>query len=172
MPLIELTSNTQARRLELENLERAGDKAIRAELDKVPEIVEDDNYIVEKVVLDSSRDENVQHIIDREIKKHSGTVYQKHLFLYKNSTSGKVKNKRLFKVSEHSMTIYRDFTEVIEGTYSLEEDIKDKKDELAERAENEIQEHREEIEKLKAFLKELKQLQGLEEKEEGEKIKP
>lgn len=117
--LVQVKNAAQARRAELDGYDRIDKKALEAPLKALDDFLDRDDISVQKVVLARDNGEDEAAIIDREIRKHSGTVEYRYPFVRGYKQDFKVQSRTLFEVSEKKLTIRRRFREVVDGDYDL-----------------------------------------------------
>lgn len=165
MALIEFNDNVSARRAELNGFPRKGKKSIEAGLEDLQEFLEDEDKEIEKVALRKRNGDQEAEIIDAWIqKKREGKHRAATGFYTRNfSKSLNVRTAKVFKLQEDSLTVYRQFENVLfNQEYSEIENPEEATEEFEEAHSKQIEALREEVEDAEEELEQAKE-KGFEE---------
>lgn len=176
MATIQLTSKIQARRLENNGYPRTGKKSVEANLEETEQLLEDDRLEVEKVSLKREHSDPEAEIIDSFIKqgyergKHETVSYVSDRRprageepRYGMVSFGKAK---AMKLTENSLTIHRQFGNVLSNKSFSRMDFS--REEFEQAKKQSVEKYEEKIDEVK---EKLEQLQENKEKLEQHRIK-
>jgi len=172
MATIQLTSKIQARRLENNGFPRTGKKSVEANLEETEQLLEDDRVEVEKVSLKRSNSDAEAAIIDSfivqgyEKGKHKTVSYvsDRKPRPREDPEYGIVSFNKCstVKLTENSLTIYRQFENILSNkSFSTmdfsREEFEEAKEKSLERYSEKIEKNRKKLEQLKENKEKLEQ---------------